>query len=132
MHFLTLIRRFNMFFDKAPSDNKIIIKDLINILSIIDKKDHWCQRSLARDINNESVFNPYDEKAVKFCILGAAYKVESSKETISFLENVSLKNGYSGIDRVNDLHNHEDIIKFLLACLDGLGYNTRKLKRSLK
>jgi hypothetical protein len=121
-----------MFGKKNNPKYEIISEDIKKIFDILKNKSNWCQRSLAFGINNERLFNPYDEAAIRFDILGAAYKINADKETISFLENISIQNGYQGIDRLNDLNNHEDIVNFLLECLDSLGYNTKKLRKDLK
>jgi hypothetical protein len=119
-------------FEKINPIKQNLIEDLQKIVKLIFKEENWTQKALARDINDIQIFDPYDEKAVKFCVLGAAYRIEADKNTFTYLERISKRNGFSSIDSLNDKNKHEEIMFFLLACLKFLGYNEKKFRKELK
>lgn len=122
-----LTSRLSKTFSRNPVINKdyeeaklAIRKDIENISELIKKEENWCQHALAKDINNIQLFDPSNADACKFCILGAAYRLDADTKTLAFLNRMSYLNGYNGIDRLNDQNNFEDVQGFLLACLKSL------------
>ncbi len=99
---------------------KIFIENIESIISIIQNKDNWCRRAMSRDKDNNMCISIFDEEAVKFCVLGAVYKINSSDITItiSLLNELASKEGFIfGIDELNDHSSHEFVIKFLKNCI---------------
>jgi len=122
-----LTSRLSKTFSRKPVINKdyeeaklVIRTDIENISELIKKEENWCQYALAKDINNIHLFDPSSADACKFCILGAAYRLDADTKTLAFLNRMSYLNGYNGIDRLNDQNNFEDVQGFLLACLKSL------------
>jgi len=122
-----LTSRLSKIFSKKPvlnkkyEEDKLVIRtDMENISELIGKEENWCQKSLARDINNIELFDPFSADACKFCVLGAAYKLDADSRTFAFLNRMAIYNGYDGIDRLNDQNDFEDVHGFLLACLKSL------------
>jgi hypothetical protein len=104
---------------KPRKMNPVLI-DVKNILLNFQDKNRWCKRAIARDKDGEQLFSPTDPNAVSWCILGVAYGLGVSDNTISFLKNCARQIGYSDIDRFNDFNEYSDIILFLKKCEEAL------------
>ena len=106
------------FFVDNPHKNKKV--DIQKILNLIGDPDKWTKRALARDKDDEQIFDPWSEDACKWCILGAAYKAEVSQDTVIYLETLVRNMKYGSLDKFNDLNKHESVIKFLNLALSNL------------
>jgi len=88
---------------------------------------------MAKSIDGEYLSDPFSDKAVTFCVLGAAYKTDCTDKTIGYLETVSKKWGYYDTTKFNDLNNHATVIKYLLGYVKKLDRKTyNELKKELK
>jgi hypothetical protein len=96
-------------------------KDIYKTLYILQYKENWCKRSMAKNIEGEDLYNPYGKDVAQVCWLGALLRVEAKQETINFIEKNLQINELPRIDRFNDLNEYEDVIEFNLRLLHYLG-----------
>src|SRR5574337_615225 len=96
--------------------------ELLEAYKLIFDPDHWCRRALCRDAEGEQLFDPADERAVQWCLLGAIYKPENySAETLTLVKNYGKLNGVNDLARFNDDSGHVEVLRFLEALLHNLG-----------
>jgi hypothetical protein len=96
--------------------------EMILVFQVIFNENKWCKRALCRDAEGEQLFNPSDEKATQWCLLGAIYKHENwSDETLTFLTNYARMRGIEDLSRYNDQEGHTAVITLLVEVLDTLG-----------
>jgi hypothetical protein len=78
---------------------------------------NWCKRSLAKNIDDKVLSNPYEPDAQKFCLMGAAYKLELSAHTITILNECAKASHFFDVIDLNDKTSFNDIKNFLSAVI---------------
>lgn len=100
-------------FKKLTPERISLINDLEKILSLINTEDRWCRRALLRDKEGNQLFYPDDEKGYSYCILGAGYKQNVEKNTLTYLNSCAKANGFLDITKMNDTFTYPMVILFL-------------------
>lgn len=96
--------------------------EILEAFKLIFVKEDWCSRALCRDAEGEQLFNPQDEKATQWCLLGAVYKNENwSNEALTFITNYARRRGIEDLSRYNDQEGHTAVILLLTEVLEILG-----------
>jgi len=98
-----------------------IVDELTIAFNLIIDEDRWCQRAMCKDEAGEQLFYPGDDKAKKWCLLGAIHKGECSHETLTFLRNCGRLAGIEDLIKFNDASSHTDVIAFMIAVMKRLG-----------
>jgi len=112
-------------------NKEIVIDDLHKVLFILIDENKWCKRALARDEDDNQLFDPRDLKACKWCIYGVLYGTDCSQDTINYLKNFAKMWGsWPDLDRLNDLNEHFYVVQFLQSALYSAG-GTFRLKYPL-
>ena len=101
---------------------KRMVKDLLAALNLIVNEDNWCQKALARNAEGERLFDPSDETATSWDILGALHKVDASKYSFTFLRMCVRFMGYRDLDRYNDSHRHIMVVLLFSEAFKNLGH----------
>ncbi len=90
-----------------------VLKELNDMLILLNEENKWCRLALARDIEGNILPNSYMEEAVSFCLMGAAYRLEISDGTISLLNHCANEDNFLDIVELNDKTSYKVIITFL-------------------
>jgi hypothetical protein len=119
---MTSLRRNSPEYKEWEKKFEMIRDEILDAFKLIFKKEDWCKRALARDAEGEQLFNPNDEKAVQWCLLGAIYKKEDwSVETLTFVTNYAKRRGIDDLSRYNDHEGHTAVVMLLVEMLNILG-----------
>jgi len=111
---------------------KAIAADVAKVIRLIYKPENWAQGSMAKSSDGECLYDPFSPNAVRFCVVGAAYKTNCADKTIAWLETESIKCGYFDTTKLNDQNDHATVIKELLMFLRKLDRKTfNELKKEL-
>ena len=109
---------------------KRVGKEILSVIQILINEELWCRRALARDKDDNQLFDPKDEKACSWCIYGALYMIDAGPKTIAYLQSMAKSLGWSDLDRLNDLNQHFFVMQFLKESVEALGMSYKiKLKR---
>jgi hypothetical protein len=96
--------------------------EILVTFKIIFNEENWCRRAMCRDAEGEQLFDPNDENAKQWCLLGSFYKQENwSHETLTFMSNYAKKRGVGNLSRYNDQEGHAAVITLLVEMLNILG-----------
>jgi hypothetical protein len=98
-----------------------MVDELTEAFNLIIDEDHWCQRAMCRDKNDEQLYYPGDEKATKWCLMGAIHRGNCSPETLTYLKNCGRVVGITDLFKFNDFSNHTDVIAFMIGVMERLG-----------
>jgi len=130
---MTSLRRNSPEYKEWEKKFENIRDDLLEVFKIIFKKEGWCKRALCRDAEGEQLFNPNDEKAVQWCLLGAIYKKEDwSEETLTFITNYAKRRGIEDLSQYNDHYGHTAIVMLLVEVLNILGVSMKFYDDNMK
>jgi hypothetical protein len=94
-----------------------IVNDLLKILELISDINFWTQDSIAKDENDNRLYDPYDKNAKKYCLLGACYFLEIKEKTKQYIQEKSNDLGYYDMTSLNDQNNHKFVITFIINLL---------------
>ena len=90
-----------------------ILKELNDMLFLLNEENKWCRLALARDIEGNILPNSYMEEATSFCLMGAAYRLGISEETINLLNRCANEENFIDIVELNDKTSYKIVIMFL-------------------
>jgi hypothetical protein len=102
-------------------ERHLIVNEIARAVSIIIDEDNWCKRAMARNKNQEQLYDPKDDNAYSFCIYGVLFFLDSSPDTITYLQQMAKSLGWSDLDRLNDMNDHHYVIQFLQDSMRNLG-----------
>ena len=105
------------------NNSQEVVLDVLRVLDILETPDKWCRLSMAQDKDGEPLYNPWDKRAEKFCLLGAMYRAECGVASTYYLNLIGRKSGFKDLSSLNDKNNYESIKDFLIEFLWAVGYN---------
>lgn len=106
--------------NKKESDHRVL--DLANLYIGLYNKEHWCQRSIARDKNGNRLYDPFSDECWSYCILGYLHILKAKNETFTLINQMVKKYGYLDADRFNDFSDHATVLKLIKECSTSIGY----------
>jgi hypothetical protein len=112
-----LVRINNLNKDEWKLVKKEVLSDLLKLDKFFKNDSNWCKRSLAKNIDDKVLSNPYEPDAQKFCLMGAAYKLELSAHTITILNECAKVSHFFDVIDLNDKTSFNDIKNFLSAVI---------------
>jgi hypothetical protein len=130
---MTSLRRDSKEYKKWEKHFETVRDELLEAFKVIFKEEDWCKRALCRDAEGEQLFNPQDERATQWCLLGAIYKKEEWTEgTLTFLTNYAKTRGIEDLSKYNDHEGHTAVVMLLVEVLDILGVTMKFYDDNMK